>query len=99
MANKGIKDSWSLLSFARSHGQMKLASFINKETGEPFKSCAFVDNTGAVTLVGFSANLGELSPQEIVRKKNELQVVQLESGTYKLCAQGGDSWSTIDLGL
>ena len=97
--NVGIKNSWSLLSFARAHGKMKVAPFINKETGEPFKSCAFVDSEGATTLVAFSSNLGELTPEEIAAQKKELQVVELESGSFKLCRQGNSSWEDVDLGL
>ena len=97
--NVGIKNSWSLLSFAREHGRMKVAPFVNKETGEAFKSCAFVDSEGATTLVAFSSNLGELTPQQIAAQKNSLQVVQLESGTFKLCKQGASSWEDVDLGL
>lgn len=97
--NVGIKNSWSLLSFARAHGKMKVAPFINKETGETFKSCAFVDSDNAVTLVAFSSNLGELTPQQIAAQKNELQVVELETGTFKLCKQGVNSWDDVDLGL
>lgn len=97
--NVGIKNSWSLLSFARAHGRMKVAPFVNKETGEAFKSCAFIDSDGATTLVAFSSNLGELTPQQIAARKNSLQVVELESGTYKLCNQGNDSWEDVDLGL
>lgn len=99
--NVGIKNSWSLISFARSHGKMKLASFINKETGEAFKSCAFVnpDSGETVCLVGFSSNLGELTPQEIKNSAQDLQVVELESGTYKLCRKGADAWLDVDLAL
>ena len=97
--NVGIKNSWSLLSFARAHGRMKVAPFVNKETGEAFKSCAFVDSEGATTLVAFSSNLGELTPQQIAAQRNSLQVVQLESGTFKLCKQGANSWEDVDLGL
>ena len=97
--NVGIKNSWSLLSFARAHGKMKVAPFVNKETGEAFKSCAFVDSDGATTLVAFSSNLGELTPQQISTQKNSLQVVELESGTYKLCKQGNSSWEDVDLGI
>ena len=97
--NVGIQNSRSLLSFARVHGKMKVAPFINKETGEAFKSCAFVDSDNAVTLVAFSSNLGELTPQQIAAQKNELQVVELESGTFKLCKQGVNSWDDVDLGL
>ena len=97
--NVGIKNSWSLLSFARAHGRMKVAPFVNKETGEAFKSCAFVDSEGATTLVAFSSNLGELTPRQIAAQKDNLQVVELESGTYKLCKQGASSWEDVDLGL
>ena len=97
--NVGIKNSWSLLSFARAHGRMKVAPFVNKETGVAFKSCAFIDSEGATTLVAFSSNLGELTPQQITAQKDNLQVVQLESGSYKLCKQGSNSWEDVDLGL
>ena len=99
MANVGIKNSWSLISFARAHGKMKVAPFVNKETGEAFKSCAFVDSEGDTTLVAFSSNLGELTPQQIAAQKNSLQVVQLESGTFKLCKQGNNTWEDVDLGI
>lgn len=97
--NVGIKNSWSLLSFARAHGRMKVAPFVNKETGEAFKSCAFVASDGATTLVAFSSNLGELTPRQIAAQKDSLQVVELESGTFKLCRQGNSSWEDVDLGL
>lgn len=94
----GIKNSWSLISFAKSHGRMKVASFINKETGEPFKTCAFV-NDDDITLVAFSSKLGELTPRQIAAQKDNLQVVQLENDRYKLCKKGADSWQDVDLGL
>ena len=98
-SNVGIKNSWSLISCAKTHGKMKVAPFVNRETGECFKSCAFVSNTDEVTLVAFSSKLGELTPAEIAAQKDELQVVQLESGTYKLCKAGHDTWEDVDLGL
>lgn len=98
-SNAGIKNSWSLISFARTHGKMKVAPFVNRETGEYFKSCAFLSSEGKVTLVAFSSKLGELTPKQIAAQKDELQVVQLESGTYKLCKAGHDTWEDVDLGL
>ena len=96
---KGIKASWSLVAFARSNGRMKIGSFVNKDTGESFKSCMFVDAEGNVQkVVNFSSNLGELTPQQIIDQKDSLQVVQLESGTYKLC-KAGSTWEDVDLGL
>lgn len=98
--NVGIKNSWSLLDFAKSHGKMKRTNpLTNSQTGETFVSCAFVAPGGAVTLVGFSSNLGELSAAQIKQMKYELQVVQLESGNYKLCKSGADSWEDVDLGI
>lgn len=97
--NVGIKNSWSLISFARAHGKMKVAPFVNKETGEAFKSCAFVDSDGATTLVAFSSKLGELTPQQISAMKDNLQVVQLETNTFKLCKAGQNSWEDVDLGI
>ena len=95
----GIKNSWSLISFAKAHGRMKVAPFVNKETGECFKSCAFLGSDGEVTLVAFSSKLGELTPKQIAEQKDDLQVVQLESGSYKRCKTGHDTWEDVDLGL
>lgn len=98
--NVGIKNSWSLLDFAKSHGKMKVTNELtNTQTGETFKSCAFVAPGGAVTLVGFSSNLGVLTPKQIAAQKNSLQVVLLKSGNYKLCKAGADSWEDVDLGI
>ena len=99
-SNIGIKNSWSLISFAKAHGRMKVAPFVNKETGECFKSCAFLDSKGGITLVAFSSKLGELTPKEIAAQKDDLQVVELESGSFKLCRAGRhDTWEDVDLGL
>ena len=98
-SNIGIKNSWPLISFAKSHGRMKVAPFVNKETGECFKSCAFLSSGGKVTLVAFSSKLGELTPAQIAAQKDDLQVVQLESGSYKLCKAGHDTWEDVDLGI
>lgn len=96
---KGIVASWTLIAFAKSNGRMKVGSFVNKDTGEAFKSCMFVDAEGNVQkVVNFSSKLGELTPQQIVSMKDDLQVVQLESGTYKLC-KTGSTWEDVDLGL
>lgn len=96
---KGIKASWSLVAFARTHGKMKVGAFVNKDTGEAFKSCMFVGADNNVTaVVNFSSNLGELTPQQIASMKDDLQVVQLTSGTYKLC-KNGSTWEEVDLGL
>lgn len=93
-----IVDSWSLLDFARAYGKMKLvpsSSHINSETGEEELSaayCVFVHPTNkdeqgnpAITaIVRFSSELGELSAKEIGEQKDDLIVVEYESGDYSL---------------
>ena len=94
-----IKNSWSLIAFAKQFGpKMQVGEFVNKETGEDFKSCIFT-NGETRTFVAFSSKMGPLSPREIAAKKDELQVVQLESGHYSLCKQGENTWEEVDLGL
>ena len=98
--NQGIINSWSLIAFARSHGKMQVGEFANKETGEVFKSCIFTNPADqSRCFVAFSSKMGELTPREIANMKDELQVVQLESGNYSLCKQGQNAWEDVDLGL
>ena len=97
---KGIKNSWSLIDFAKSHGKMQVGEFANQESGEIFKSCIFTnpsDNTR--TFVAFSSKLGPLTPQEIAEKKDDLQVVELESGNFSLYNAGANAWKDVDLGI
>lgn len=97
---KGIVNSWSLIAFAKSHGKMQVGNFVNKETNEGFKSCIFTSPVdGAKTFVAFSSNLGELTPREIASMKDDLQVVELESGNFSLCKAGSNSWQDVDLGI
>ena len=100
LPNQGIKNSWSLLAFAKSHGKMQVGEFANKETGETFKSCIFTNpEDNSRCFVAFSSKLGELSPAEIAAKKDDLQVVELESGNYSLCNVGNNAWQDVELGL
>lgn len=98
--NVGIKNSWSLLAFAKSHGKMQVGDFVNKETGEAFKSCIFTNpEDNSRCFVAFSSKMGEKSPREIAEQKDSLQVVELESGNYLLCKQGANAWEDVELGL
>lgn len=101
----GIKNSWTLLAFAKIHGRMQVGdNFINKDSGDKFTSCVFTDpnnpdNQTNKVFVAFSRNLGVLTPQEIAARKEELQVVELQNGRYALCATGNGSWKDVDLGI
>ena len=98
-----IKNSWSLLSFAREFGpKMQVGEFVNSESGDKFKSCIFTKGDTR-TFVAFSSKLGVLSPGEISAQKDDLQVVLCETKNgddmYSLCHQGQNSWEDVDLGL
>ena len=98
-----IKNSWSLLSFAREFGpKMQVGEFVNSESGDKFKSCIFTKGDTR-TFVAFSSKLGVLSPREIAVQKDDLQVVLCETkdgdDMYSLCHQGQNSWEDVDLGL
>lgn len=95
--NVGIKNSWSLLAFARMKGKMQVGKFTNTDSGEEFKSCIFTDNEGNRCFVAFSSKMGELTPAEISAQKDKLQVVELESGNYSLCRQGDNAWEDVVL--
>lgn len=94
-----IQNSWSLISFAKAHGKMQVGEFVNGDTGEVFKSCIFTTKGGTHTFVSFSSNLGELTTRQIAAQKDDLQVVELESGNYSLCKKGKNSWEDVDLGI
>ena len=100
--NSRIVNSWSFLAFCREVGakRLKYPEFTDKNTGEVFHSVAAVDGMSIKALIGFSSRLGELSPKEIADRKDGLQVVQLESGSYKLCKKGElPEWEDIDIEL
>lgn len=99
--NQGIKDSWSLSEFKNAHGKAQLGSFqaVDQETGEirNFKSLIFTSPTGARVFASFSSKMEELTPAEIKAQLAELQVVELNSGTYKVCRVGENQWENIDI--
>ena len=85
---QGLAQTWSLMDFARIKGKMSVAPFTRKEDGSTFKSCIFRGPAG-VCFVAFSSKLGELTPAEIVARKNELSVSQLAvSKSYVLHKTG-----------
>lgn len=98
--NVGIKNSWTLKNFALAHGKMQVGSFVNGTTGEAFRSCIFTDpSDNSRCFVAFSSKLGELTPREIAEQKDNLQVVELESGNFSLCKQGANAWEDVELGF
>jgi len=77
-------DNWSLIDFAKEFGKMRIAPFVNKETGEEFKTCIFINSKGEKIWVRFSDELGVLSSTEITQRKDELKVGLKMNGYYYL---------------
>ena len=94
-----VVSSCTLREFRSRYEKMKVAPFVNSQTGEEFHSCAFLDKANKVTLVGFSSNLGELTAPEIKDRVDSLRVVELTSGSYKLCEGKEDfsNWIDVDI--
>ena len=78
---------------------MQIGAFVNKESGESFKSCIFTNpaDSSDRIFVAFSSKLGELSAAQIVGMKHQLQVVTMDSGSHILCKQGENSWEDVDI--
>lgn len=96
--NTSILQSWSLLEFAKNYVKMQVGTFVNSKTGEDFKSCMFLKKDGSYDYVGFHSQLGELTPAEISKRKNDLKVGLTQSGKYVLYDHI-DDWDIVDLGL
>ena len=79
-----IIQKWDLLEFAKLKGKMQVGSFVNTESFEEFKCNIFTDNEGNKCYVSFGAKLGELTPAEIIQRKDHLEVIMLNTGTYIL---------------
>lgn len=83
-----FKRTETLVDFAKKHGRMKVAPFVNKQTGEAFKSCAFIDSNDIVTLCAFGSidfsSEDSQTPIYIAKNKDHLVVAQTTYGTYKL---------------
>ena len=96
--NTSILQSWSLLEFVKNYVKMQVGNFVNSNTGEEFKSCMFIKEDGSYDYVGFHSQLGELTPAEITKRKNDLKVGLTQSGKYVLYDHI-DDWEIVDLGL
>lgn len=96
--NTSILQSWSLLEFVKNYVKMQVGNFVNSNTGGEFKSCMFIKEDGSYDYVGFHSQLGELTPAEITKRKNDLKVGLTQSGKYVLYDHI-DDWEIVDLGL
>lgn len=88
--------TWSLTSFTEQFGDLQVAAFTNRTTGEIFVSCVCMKGKKK-TYVAFSSKLGELTPEEIEEMKDDLVVVQLPSGRYSLAKPKNGAWKDVNI--
>ena len=80
MTQANIINHYSLLAFCNKFGsRVAVGTLTNSNDGSEFKATSFTDKEGKRTLVRFGKSLaGGLTLAEIAKRKDELQVVQLE---------------------
>lgn len=76
---------------------MQVGTFTNGTTGEKYKACIFTQGDGTMTYVRFYSRLGELTPTEISKRKEELKVGVTVSNELYLHNENVEVWETINL--
>lgn len=76
--------TWTLDEFTSEFGpKMQVKEYANGKTGDLFHSCVFTKGYTR-TFVAFSSKLGELTKKEILDMKDELIILRVQNGKYKL---------------
>lgn len=76
--------TWTLDEFTNEFGpKMQVKEYANGKTGDLFHSCVFTKGYTR-TFVSFSSKLGELTKKEILDMKDELIILRVQNGKYKL---------------
>ncbi len=91
---------WTLTEFSREFGPMQFSdNQVNSFTKEVFTSCRFIDAIGNITYVNFHKSLGVLTKEEIIQKKDDLQVGLNMNDKYVLFIEKAGTLDDVDLGL
>jgi hypothetical protein len=102
---RGICNSYSFIGFLKAFGpDFEVGQFVRKEDGHSFKTMRLTNERGEKTTCYFSGKLGELSDEEIVRRRKDLQVVQCLNdaglpGNYFLCNNGEQNFHKVIIPL
>lgn len=91
--------TWTLTEFSKEFGPMQFSdNQINSDTKEVFTSCRFIKNNNT-TYVNFHKSLGVLTKEEIIQKKDNLQVGLNMNDKYVLFIGKAGILNNVDLGL
>jgi hypothetical protein len=102
MSTTGIKNSYSLLAWTRGYTVKlvpahKAVDRNGKEFDAPQSIALINDEDGSVNaFAAFSSSLEAMSAAELVAQAKDLNVVELNSGTFKVCRPGEGSWKTLN---
>lgn len=95
MEQQEIINSWSLVSFCQVNGNPKFATLKNKQSGNQFQALMFNEGEKMVTFSNNMCQNGEDSFTYVMDNVQKLNVIQLESGSYKLCQRGNSAWKEM----
>ena len=91
--------TWTLTEFSKEFGPMQFSdNQINSDTKEVFTSCRFIKNNNK-TYVNFHKSLGVLTKEEIIQKKDDLQVGLNMNGKYVFYIGNAGSLDDVNLEL
>lgn len=91
-----IKQSWTLLAFAKTNGLPKFKEYINKDTGESFSALNFPDAPEGKIFCHFGNSTEGMTMRDIVQEASELRVGLNSNGKYTLYKEA-DAGTTIQL--
>lgn len=97
--NSTFIQSWTLIDFAREFGPKMQVGVFYSISGKPYHKCVFIKPDGTKTYVNFFSQLGELTSQEISKRKEELSVGLNIFNKYYLCDKKVNKCESIDLNL
>ncbi|HAU86950.1 MAG TPA: hypothetical protein DCW90_16110 [Lachnospiraceae bacterium] len=93
-----VEEYWTLIEFRKKFDRMKVGNCTNHTTGEVFKCCMFFKDAD-ITFVNFYNDIGVLSKEEILRRKDKLKIGKNAVGKYYLY-EGKETFpQPIDLGI
>lgn len=97
MEQQEIINSWSLVSFCKTNGNPKFATLTNKQSGNQFQALMFNEGEKMVTFSDKMCQNGEDSFNFVMENTKNLNIIQLESGSYKICHKAQNSWEYMNI--
>lgn len=89
---------WLLSNFISQYNYTMQVGEFQKFIGKPYHQCIFTKKDGTQLFVKFSPQLGELSPEEIIKRKDELVIgITISNKLYLHSSTDYTSWTSVNL--